>query len=197
MKTLTLASSSAIRATLLKAAGLAFEVITPDVDETSIRDEMLTAGIQPAGIATLLAKFKAQGGSYERRGLVIGADQTLEFEGALYNKAADLAEARARLLTLRGRTHQLHAAVATAREGEPLWSETVTATLTMRDFSDAFLDGYLERNADAALWSVGCYELEGEGIQLFDRIDGDYFAILGLPLTGLLAHLRMEGLVPR
>jgi len=195
VKTLTLASTSAIRASLLKAAGVAFEVVAPGVDEATMRDEMQAAGISPAGVAILLARAKAQFASYEQRGLVIGADQTLEFEGVLYNKAADLAEARARLQALRGRTHQLHAAVATARQGEQLWSETVTASLTMRDFSDAFLDSYLERNANAALWSVGCYELEAEGIQLFERIEGDYFAILGLPLTGLLAHLREEGLV--
>ena len=194
---ITLASASSVRAALLKAAGVAFEVGTSGVDETAIKDRLLAEGRTPAQIAAILAETKAGAVARTRPGLVIGADQTLEFDGDLYDKAADLAEARERLRTLRGRTHRLHAAVATARDGRPLWGETITSTLTMRDFSDAFLDGYLARNPGAALWSVGCYELEGEGIQLFDHIDGDYFAILGLPLTGLLAHLREEGLVPR
>ena len=194
---ITLASASIVRASLLKAAGVAFEVATSGVDEARVKDRMLTEGATPAQVAAVLAETKAVAVANTRPGLVIGADQTLEFDGALYDKAADLAEARQRLRTLRGRTHQLHAAVATARDGRRLWGETVTTTLTMRDFSDAFLDDYLDRNAEAALWSVGCYELEGEGIQLFDRFDGDYFSILGLPLTGLLAHLRAEGLVPQ
>ena len=194
---ITLASASAVRAALLKAAGVAFGVTTSGVDETAIKDRLVAEGAGPAAIAGELARAKAAAVSQARPGLVIGADQTLEFEGALYDKAADLTEARERLRTLRGRTHRLHAAVVTGRDGRRLWGETVTASLTMRDFSDEFLDDYLDRNANAALWSVGCYELEGEGIQLFERIDGDYFAILGLPLTGLLDHLRDEGLLPR
>ena len=194
---ITLASASAVRAALLKAAGVGFEVATSGVDEAMTKDRLLAEGATPAEIAGALAELKAVAVAKTRPGLVIGADQTLEFDGALYDKAGDIADARERLRALRGHTHRLHAAVVTVRDGHRLWSETVTSTLTMRDFSDAFLDAYLERNADAALWSVGCYELEAEGIQLFERIDGDYFAILGLPLTGLLAHLRTEGLLPR
>ena len=194
---ITLASASAARASLLKAAGVAFEVATSGVDETQTKDRLLAEGSTPAEIAGALAEAKAVAVSKSMGGLVIGADQTLEFEGALYDKAASLGEAKARLRTLRGRTHRLHAAVVTARDGRRLWGETITSTLTMRDFSDDFLEGYVDRNPDAALGSVGCYELEGEGIQLFEHIDGDYFAILGLPLTGLLAHLREEGLVPQ
>ena len=194
---ITLASASTVRASLLKAAGVAFEVATSGVDETGTKDRMLAEGAAPADIAGALADAKALAVARTRPGVVIGADQTLEFEGALHDKAADLAEARERLRALRGRTHRLHAAVVTARDGRRLWGETVTTTLTMRDFTDAFLDAYLARNAEAALWSVGCYELEGEGLQLFERIEGDYFAILGLPMLGLLAHLREEGLVFR
>jgi septum formation protein len=128
-------------------------------------------------------------------GLVIGADQTLDLDGRLYDKAADLAAARSRLLELRGRTHQLHSAVAVAEAGRPVWAQTVSATLTMRDFSEAFLDDYLAREGAAALGSVGCYRLEGLGVQLFADIDGDYFTILGLPLMGLLELLRARGVI--
>jgi septum formation protein len=130
-------------------------------------------------------------------GLVIGADQTLEFEGALYDKAASREEARARLLALRGKPHFLHSAVALALDGEILWSETACATLTLRDFSETFLDRYLDVEGDDLLGSVGCYRLEGPGAQLFAAIEGDYFAILGLPLMGLLDQLRQRGaLIP-
>jgi septum formation protein len=121
---------------------------------------------------------------------VVGADQTLEFEGGLYDKAETLEDARARLRLLRGKPHKLHSAVVVAKEGAPIWREVVTATLTMRDFSDAFLEEYLEREGEAALGSVGCYRLEDLGAQLFARIEGDYFAILGLPLLGLLDLFR-------
>ena len=128
-----------------------------------------------------------------RPGFVIGSDQTLDLDGALYDKAEDLAAARARLQLLRGRTHRLHSAVVVARDGAPIWREVVTASLTMRDFSDAFLEAYLANEGEAALGSVGCYRLEGAGAQLFSKIEGDYFAILGLPLMGLLDLLRRHG----
>ena len=194
---ITLASASAARAALLTAAGIEFAVAASGVDETPIKDRLVAAGSGPAEIAEALALAKGLAVSATRPGLVIGADQTLEFEGGLFDKAESLPAAGERLRALRGRTHQLHSAVVTARDGQRLWGETVTATLTMRDFSDAFVEAYLARNPDAALWSVGCYELEAEGVQLFDRIDGDYFAILGLPMLGLLAHLRAQGLAPQ
>ena len=127
-------------------------------------------------------------------GLVIGADQTLELDGALFDKADDLAAARARLIAIaRPHPRRCTPAIAVADGGEVVWRETVTARLTMRDFSEAFLDAYLARNGEAALSSVGCYHLEGEGVQLFAAVDGDYFAILGLPLIGLLGFLRQQG----
>ena len=146
-------------------------------------------------MAEALAEAKALTVSRDRGGLVIGADQTLDLAGRLYDKAADLAEARERLMALRGRTHALHAAVAAAREGDVVWRETVSAKLTMRDFSDRFLEAYLEEEGPQALGSVGCYRLEGPGVQLFSAIEGDYFAILGLPLMGLMDLLRREGVL--
>ncbi len=198
MSRLLLASASATRAGLLKAAGVSFEAVASGVDEAPLKTALLEEGADPAEVAARLALAKALAASkVHPDDLVIGADQTLEFEGRLFDKAASLGEARERLALLRGRSHRLHAAVVTARSGERIWGETVTARLTMRDFSDAFLDAYLARNADVALWSVGAYALEGEGVQLFERIDGDYFAILGLPLMGLLNHLREQGLLAR
>ena len=183
-----LASQSAIRASVLRAAGLVISTRSPGVDEDAVKAEL--AGKSVAAIAQALADRKAL--AVQAEGLVIGSDQALEFEGRLYDKARDLAEARERLVMLRGKTHQLHAGVAVARDGEIIWRETTTSTLTMRPFSDAFLDAYLAEN-EGALSSVGCYQLEGEGAQLFSRIEGDYFAILGMPLLGLLELLRREG----
>jgi septum formation protein len=187
---ITLASGSQIRASLLRGAKIAFEAVSPGVDEAAVKAEM--SGATPVQIAEILAERKALAVSRTRPGLVVGADQTMEFEGRLYDKAESLDEARDRLLMLRGQTHHLNAGVALARDGEIVWRDLAISRLTMRDFSDGWLDGYLARNPQV-LASVGCYELEGEGVQLFDRIDGDYFAILGLPLTGLLAALRREG----
>jgi septum formation protein len=187
---ITLASGSEIRASLLRGARITFEVKSPGVDEAAVKAEMVSA--TPVQIAEILAERKALAVSRTRPGLVIGADQTMEFDGRLYDKAESLAEARDRLLMLRGRTHHLNAGVVLARNGRVVWRELAVSRLTMRDFSDGWLEGYLARNPQV-LASVGCYELEGEGVQLFDRIDGDYFAILGLPMTGLLAALRREG----
>jgi len=196
VKRLILASKSEVRASLLRSAGVVFDTASPGVDEDAAKTEL--AHVSPREIAGVLADRKAlaltQYGASD--GLVIGADQTLEYEGRLFDKAESLEDARGRLWLLRGRTHNLHAAVSLARQGVVLWRETVTVSLTMRDFSDAWLDGYLARNPQA-LSSVGCYQLEGEGVQLFSRIDGDYFAILGLPLVGLLEALRHEGALPQ
>lgn len=196
MTDLVLASTSAVRRQLLAAAGLGFVSVAPGVDEDAVKAPMLAAGEGPKAIAQELAAIKAGRVSKDFDGLVIGADQTLDLDGTLFDKAADLEAARERLVRLRGRAHRLHAGVALARAGTVVWAETVTATLVMRPFSDAFLDGYLARNGEAALTSVGCYHLEAEGIQLFERIEGDYFAILGLPLLGLMAALRAQGITP-
>lgn len=190
-----LASTSAIRSAVLSGAGVAFEAVSPGVDETAIKDSLLADGTTPRDIADALAEAKAVKVSLKRAGLVIGADQTLDFEGRLFDKADSVEEARARLTELRGKTHKLHCAMVVARDGQAIWREVVTSTLRMRPFSDAYLDAYLERNAPGVLSSVGCYQLEGEGVQLFDRIEGDYFAILGLSLIPLLDLLRRHGAV--
>ena len=192
-----LASQSKARRALLAGAGVAHEAVSALLDEEAAKAELAAKDLGPRDLAEALAAAKAVETSRSVEGLVIGADQTLDFHGETVGKAASLEEARERLAGLRGHHHRLHSAVAVARGGELLWADVQTATLMMRDFSDAFLDGYLARNGEAALSSVGCYQLEGEGVQLFERIDGDYFTILGLPLPPLLDFLREQGVLAR
>lgn len=191
-----LASKSAARRAVLDGAGVPYEVHVAGVDEEAVKTGLLAEGARPRDIADALAELKAIRVSRGRPGFVIGADQTLDLEGTLYDKAETVAAARERLLTLRGKTHALHSAVVVAKDGAPIWREVVTARLTMRDFSEAFLDDYLATEGPEALGSVGCYRLEGPGAQLFSKIEGDYFAILGLPLMGLLDLLRRHGEIP-
>jgi septum formation protein len=185
-----LASKSVARRAVLQGAGVPFEIASAGVDETATKVRLQANGADPKAIAEALAEEKAVAVSAGRPGLVIGADQTLEFEGGLYDKVETIAEAHERLQLLRGKPHQLHSAVVVAKDGAPIWRDTVSATLTMRAFSDAFIENYLAAEGEAALGSVGCYRLEGMGAQLFCRIEGDYFTILGLPLLGLLSLLR-------
>jgi len=188
-----LASASASRATLLRSAGVAFEAVSSGVDEAEIKARLLKAGEGPAAIAETLAEAKALAISSGDRRLVIGADQTLDLDGELVDKAACAEEARDRLRQLRGRAHVLHSAAALARNGVIVWRTTSSPRMTMREFSDDFLEDYLARQGEAVLSSVGCYHLEGQGVQLFERVEGDQFAVLGLPLIDLLAALRREG----
>jgi septum formation protein len=191
---LILASKSAARRAVLDGAGVPYEALVAGVDEDAVKQALLAEGHGARDVADALAELKALKVSKARPdAFVIGADQTLEFEGRLYDKAGTLEEARARLIELRGAPHRLHSAVVVARGGEAIWREVSTATLVMRNFSDAFLDDYLAREGEELLGSVGCYRLEALGAQLFSRIDGDYFAILGLPLLGLLDLLRNHG----
>lgn len=195
---LILASGSAARRTLLEAAGLNFDVIPANIDEGKIRDAIVgaTANVEGSDIAGVLAAEKARLVSIEHpNALVVGADQVLTLGGKFFSKAENLAEAREILSMLRGRTHELVSAVALARNGEVHWQTSATAEMTMRSFSDEFLGCYLEKMGERALHIVGCYELEGPGVQLFEEIDGDYFTILGIPLLELLARLRHEGMV--
>lgn len=194
MTPVVLASKSASRAAILAGAGVAFEAVGSGVDEDEVKSRLLEAGESPKEIAAQLAEAKAVKVSAQRPGvLVIGADQTLDLDGSLRDKAESLEEARRRLLELRGREHLLHSAVVVAENGVPAWRAIESPRLVMRDFSDLYLDAYLARAGEAALGSVGCYQLEGEGAQLFERIEGDYFAILGLPLLPLLRLLRRKG----
>jgi septum formation protein len=195
---LILASGSAARRALLEAAGLMFDVVPADIDEAAIREAIFekTAGAEGADIASVLAAEKARVVSVAHPdALVVGADQVLALGGKIFSKPGSVAEARAHLVMLRGRTHDLISAVAIARNGDVHWQTTATAGMTVRDFTDEFLGVYLERMGDRVLSSVGCYEFEGLGVQLFERIDGDYFTILGIPLLPLLARLREEEMI--
>jgi septum formation protein len=188
-----LASTSRARRAVLEGAGVTFEAMDSGLDEEAAKTRLKAQGASPRDIADALADAKAAKASSGRDGLVIGADQTLELEGALFDKTGSLDEARERLKLLRGKAHKLHSAVVVARDGQVVWRDLATATLVMRDFSDDFLEAYLASEGGAALGSVGCYRLEGPGAQLFSAIEGDYFAILGLPLLGLLEFLREQG----
>ena len=194
MTEVVLASTSASRKALLQGAGVRFTARSPGVDEDAAKAALLGEGLGPRDVADALAELKAVRIN-AGEALVIGADQTLDLDGELIDKAASLEEARARLLRLRGRAHKLHAGVVVARAGQPIWREVQTATLWMRPFSDDFLDDYLAREGEALLGSVGCYRLEDIGVQLFSRIEGDYFTILGLPMLGLLDLLRRHGVL--
>ena len=193
---IVLASKSAARRAVLAGAGVPFEAVVAGVDEDAVKASLLAEGATPRDVADALSELKAV--KVSRRGpeFVIGADQTLELDGRLYDKVETLEAARRRLRELRGRTHKLHSAVVVAKDGAPIWREVASATLTMRPFSDAFLEDYLATDGEAALGSVGCYRLESLGAQLFSRIEGDYFAILGLPLLGLLELFRRHGVLP-
>ena len=191
-----LASKSAARRAVLDGAGVSYEALVAGVDEDAVKASLLAEGAGPRDIADALAELKAIRVSRGRREFVIGSDQTLDLDGQLYDKADSVEAARERLKLLRGKTHRLHSAVVVAKEGAPIWREVVTASLTMREFSDAFLEAYLASEGPHALGSVGCYRLEGPGAQLFSKIEGDYFAILGLPLMGLLDLLRRHGELP-
>jgi septum formation protein len=192
---LILASTSQSRHSMLANAGLAFEVEAPGVDETEVTRSLLAQRATPQEIAERLAEMKAVRVS-NRHGaaFVVGGDSTLACQGRLYDKPATMAAARKQLLALRGQTHELFSAVVVARSGARIWHFNERARLTMRPFSEAFLDAYLERAGEAVLTSVGAYQLEGLGAHLFSRVDGDYFTILGLPLLPLLSFLAGHGI---
>jgi septum formation protein len=186
---LILASTSQARRALLAQAGLAFEALAPAVDEAKLKS--IASRLKPAAMASFLAEAKAASLAKERGDtLVIGADQVLALDGEMLEKPGSPAAARAQLERLRGRTHLLETAVCCAQGSTIVWRHLGQARLTMRNFSDAFLTGYLDLAGRGALASVGAYQLEGRGIQLFEAVEGDYFTILGLPLLPLLAFLR-------
>lgn len=193
--TLVLASGSATRRRMLEEAGLSFEVESPRMDEEAAKASLRAAGLTPRDQADALAELKALSVSRRRGGFVLGADQMLAIDDVVLDKPKDVSEARTHLERLRGRTHQLITAAVVAREGAVIWRHIETPRLQMRAFSDAFLAEYLTIAGDGALGSVGAYQLEGRGAQLFARVDGDYFSVLGLPLLPLLAFLREHGIV--
>lgn len=193
-----LASASQTRAKLLEDAGVAFAVVPARVDEDALKQSFLAEKASHHDIADALAELKALRVSASHPGeLVLGADQVLNFEGALVSKCESLIEARQLLMRLRGKSHDLISAMVLAKNGAPIWRHVEKATLTMRDFSDGFLDDYLAREGEALLSGVGCYRLEGRGAQLFSRVTGDHSTILGLPLIPLLSALREQGVIAK
>jgi septum formation protein len=189
-KPLTLASGSQVRAALMRGAGLEFDIAVSGVDEDAIKADHRGT---PDALALKLAEAKAR--AVARDGLVVGADQILVCEGTLFDKPRDIDEARENLKKFRGRTHALVSGTVLLDDGTPVWSLSEQVSLTMRAFSDEFLEAYLLEAGDDVLKSVGCYQLEGPGVQLFEAVDGDYFAILGLPLVPLLGALRARSAV--
>ena len=186
-----LASASRVRAEMLAACGVPFTVDVAGVDEEAVRESMKAAGAEADEVAVALAELKAvRVSARHAEALVIGADQMLACGGRWFDKPADAAHARAHLQALRGRSHELITAAAVARNGGAIWRQVETARLAMRPFSESFLDTYLAAAGADALDSVGCYRIEGLGAQLFARIDGSQFAIMGLPLLPLLGFLR-------
>ena len=191
---LILASASASRKRLLTEAGVSFTADPADLDEAA-----LMAGLKDAGaevMARSLAEQKALAVSRRHPGqTVLGGDSVIAFEGDYLSKCASLEEAHGLLARLSGKTHLLVSAAALARDGALLWAHASPCRMTMRDLSPQFLDDYLAREGQAILSSVGCYHFEGRGAQLFAKVDGDYFSVLGLPLLAVLAQLRKEGLL--
>jgi septum formation protein len=193
---LILASGSAARARVLEGAGVHFVVQKPALDEEAVKEALRAAGRTPREQAAALAEAKALSVSAAHAGLVLGADQMLAFEGRAFDKPHDRAAAKAQLQELRGGQHELVTAIAVASGAEIVFRHLARPRLTMRAFSDAFLETYLDRIGSAALTSVGAYQIEGLGAQLFSAIEGDYFSILGLPLLPLLDFLRERNVVP-
>jgi len=191
-----LASASPFRRRMLEAAGLAFTVVAPDIDEAAVKGTLLRSGSTPREVAHGLAVAKAEVVSAGLRdALVIGADQVLACGAEMFSKPVSIAEAREQLVRLRGKSHELHTAVALAGGGKAVWTRLETATLAMRAFSDAFLADYLARLGERVERTVGAYEIEGPGIQLMERIEGDMFTIIGLPLLALICELRLRGAI--
>ncbi|MBM3614011.1 MAG: septum formation protein Maf [Alphaproteobacteria bacterium] len=194
---LILASTSAIRLQLLRNAGLEVSALPARVDEESIRQSFEAEGATPRDIVDALAEMKAARiAARNPANLVLGCDQVLDFKGTTFSKPETVQDARTQLLSLRGQTHSLLSAAVLYDRGEPIWRHVGQARLTMRDFSEDYLDAYLARNWPDISHSVGAYMLEAEGVRLFSRIEGDYFTILGLPLLPLLSYLATRGFIP-
>ena len=189
-----LASGSRVRARLLRNAGVDFDVLTADVDEVVLKQQHSSLAV--GDLAQILAQAKAMNVSESNKeALVIGADQILECDGKLFDKPVGEEGVRSHLKVLRGRDHRLISAVCVAEAGKIVWSETAIATLTVRDFDEDYIEHYIKKAGPAVQSSVGAYRLEDVGVQLFEKIDGDYFMILGLPMLPLLDYLRQRGIL--
>ncbi|WP_022693784.1 Maf family nucleotide pyrophosphatase [Ponticaulis koreensis] len=192
-----LASGSKIRATILQNAGVKFRVQTSRVDEDAFKESMRAEGLSPMDQADYLAQMKSEKVSSQTGGLVLGADQMLSLEGRGFDKPKSREEAFERLKEFSGKTHHLECAAVISENGEAVWRYIARPKLTMRRLSDEFINSYLDQIGDAAFESVGAYQLEGLGVQLFSSIEGDYFSILGLPLLQVLDYLRERSVIAR
>ena len=196
MTQIILASTSPFRLKMLVDAGLTVDAVPSDIDERAVDATLQDTGVTPAEVADILAEAKAVSVSENHPdAVVIGADQTLSLDDQIFHKPADMEGARRHLLALSGKTHELNSAVVIARAGVPIWRTVSVARMTMRKLDPAFIGRHLSHVGAKALQSVGAYQIEGEGIQLFERIDGDHFTIIGLPLLPLLAALRDQGVI--
>jgi septum formation protein len=193
---LVLASGSPFRKAMLESAGVPVEAVPADLDERALEAPLKDSGASPEDVASVLAEAKAIEVSERRPGrLVLGCDQTLSLGDEIFHKPADMEGARRHLLALSGKTHQLNSAAVLARDGKVLWRHVGVASLTMRRLEPAFIGRHLARVGDKALQSVGAYQVESEGIQLFEKIEGDHFTIVGLPLLAVMAELRRLGAI--
>lgn len=194
---LLLASASTSRIAMLKAAGITFEARPARIDEESIRLSLQAEGAPPRDMADTLAEMKARKLAEKHpEALVIGSDQILALGDEVFGKPGNLGQARAQLLRLRGKTHRLYSAVVVYEAGRPVWRQVGEARLTMREFTETWLDGYIARHQDVLCESVGGYRIEEEGVRLFSAVQGDHFTILGLPLVPLLSWLSLRGSIP-
>lgn len=192
---ITLASTSQVRRRLLEAAHVQFSVQSSPFDEDPVKQAIVERSASPHDICVALASGKAVAVSREVDGLVIGCDQVLSFQGKIYSKPISKSDARQHLTNLRGASHSLLSAAVICEAGDPIWSHVGEVRLTMRDFSDTFLEAYLNRNWPDIRSSVGGYKLEEEGVRLFSDIDGDYFTVLGMPLVEILGYLGQRGAI--
>ncbi|MGB3407754.1 MAG: nucleoside triphosphate pyrophosphatase [Jannaschia sp.] len=188
---LTLASRSATRQVLLRNAGIPFEAVPARVDEDAVRQALVAEGHDPRDVADALAELKAL--RVRRPGLVLGCDQILAFDGEIFGKPSDQAEALTQLTRLAGHRHKLHSAAVIVEDGAPVWRHVSDVTMTMRAASPDWIADYVDRNWDVIRHSAGSYTLEGQGARLFHQVQGDYFAVLGLPLLPLIDYLVTRG----
>ena len=195
-ETIILASGSAFRKAMLRNAGVDFQAVPATIDERAVEAPLEGSGATPEDVALVLAEAKALNVSERKPGaLVLGCDQTLSLGDALFHKPVDMEGARRHLLALSGRTHQLNSAAVLVRDGETLWRHVGIASMTMRKLDPAFIGRHLSRVGENALASVGAYQIEGEGVQLFEKVEGDTFTIVGLPLLDVLDALREFGAI--